>query len=295
VQAVRDALFAESPEQADLVLRTFGLDGLNLESEWQNYDPRVEIRLEIMNADNELLLDIASHLNLDVINEERTVRSGGFGYLWLPDHIRLFVSHLAEHEEYAGKVVDELRTIQVDGFVAHTSIEPDLVWQVEIERALDSCDAFVGLVHPGFSESVWTQQEVGWALGRNLQIFMVSLGEMPAGFPAKQQASRADIRRPRTAADRVIVSLSRTRQFGEEVTNRVLNSLRSAGSYSDAKDAATRLDEMGSLSPRIIDGICEAFLDNDQIHPKHVAVPVITRILERHGRQLPQWSPPTEN
>lgn len=289
VQTVRESLFAESVEQADLILRTFGLDGLDLESEWQDYDPKVEIRQQVMNADNELLLDIASHLNLDGFNEERRVRLDDFDYLWRPGHIRLFVSHLAEHQGFAGEVVDELRTIQIDGFVAHTSIEPDLAWQVEIERALESCDAFVGLIHPGFSSSVWTQQEVGWALGRNVPSFMVSLGEVPAGFQAKQQASRADSTKPRTAADRVIVSLSKSRQFGEEVTDRVLASLQNARSYSDARDAAVRLNEMGSLSPRIIDGICKAFLENHEIHPRHVAVPVIVRILERHGRSLPKW------
>ena len=51
VQAVRESPFAESVEQADLILRTFGLDGLDLESEWQDYDPKVEIRQQVMNAD----------------------------------------------------------------------------------------------------------------------------------------------------------------------------------------------------------------------------------------------------
>lgn len=294
VATVRDALVADTVVQADLILRTFGLAGLDLESEWVNYDPRVEIRQQVMEADNELLLDIAAHLAIEGFAGEERMRSGDFDYLWLPGHIRVFISHLAEHQAFAAEVVEELRRLQIDGFVAHTSIDPDLTWQVEIERALDSCDAFAELIHPGSSRSVWIQQEVGWALGRNVPSFMVSIGEMPVGFQAKQQASRAREDRPRSAADRIVVSLSKSRQFGEEVTDRVLASLQNAGSYTDARDAAERLEAMGQLSPKILDGICKAYLDNNQIHPKHVSVPVITRILENHHRQLPQWRSPVD-
>jgi hypothetical protein len=289
VQAVRDSLFAESIEQADLILRTFGLDGLNVDSEWQDYNPRSEIRGQVNNADSELLLDIAAHLELEGFGVEERNPSGNFDYLWMPGHIRVFVSHLAEHQSFAGEVVEDLRSLQIDGFVAHTSIEPDHEWQIEIERALDSCEVFVGLLQPGFSESYWTQQEIGWALGRNVPIFMVALGEVPVGFKAKQQASRARNMQPRSAADRIVVSLSKSRQFGDEVTERILASLQNARSFTDARDAAVRLKEMGTLSPKILDGICKAYLDNDQIHPHHVAAPIITRILESHGRQLPEW------
>jgi hypothetical protein len=202
--------------------------------------------------------------------------------------IRVFICHLAKHQAFAADVVEVLRKLQVDGFVAHTSIEPDLEWQIEIQRALDSCDVFVGLLHPEFSKSYWTQQEVGWALGRGVPLCMVSLGEPPVGFPAKHQASRATDVQPFSAASRIIVSLSRSHSFGEEVTERVLDSLQNARSFTDARDAALQLLQMGQLSPRILDGICKAYIDNDQIHPSHVAVPHIRRILESHGRQLPE-------
>jgi hypothetical protein len=286
---VREALFAESVEQADLILRTFGLDGLDLESEWHNYNPRTEIREQVTGADSELLLDVASHLVLEGFGVEERSPSGDFDYLWLPGHTRVFVSHLAEHQSFAGEVVEDLRRLQIDGFVAHTSIEPDHEWQIEIERALDSCEVFVGLLHPGFSESYWTQQEIGWALGRNVPTFMIALGEVPVGFKAKQQASRVRNMQPSSAADRIVVSLSKSRQFGEEVTERILASLQNARSFTDARDAAARLEEMGTLSPKILDGIYKAYLDNDQIHPHHVAAPIVARILENHGRELPEW------
>jgi hypothetical protein len=46
---------------------------------------------------------------------------------------------------------------------------------------------------PGFSKSIWTQQEIGYAVGTGLKIIAVRMGEDPVGFISKNQAlSRAD-------------------------------------------------------------------------------------------------------
>jgi hypothetical protein len=41
---------------------------------------------------------------------------------------------------------------------------------------------------PGFSASVWTQQEVGSAVGRGVKIISFKMGEDPTGFISKHQA-----------------------------------------------------------------------------------------------------------
>jgi hypothetical protein len=64
-----------------------------------------------------------------------------------------------------------------------------------MERALRSCDLLVAYVTHGFSDSDWTAQEVGWALGRDLVVIPISVdGEMPKGFLGTYQAvpGRAD-------------------------------------------------------------------------------------------------------
>lgn len=88
--------------------------------------------------------------------------------LWRPGHLRAFISHLGSRKAIASAAADELATLQIHGFVAHDDIEVSREWQVEIETALQSMDFFVALVHPEFSTSVWTQQEIGWALGRGV-------------------------------------------------------------------------------------------------------------------------------
>ena len=287
ISAVRDSLTADSSTQADLILRTFGLLGLDLDSDWINYQPARDIRDQVTNASSDVLLDIAAHLELPGFEQEARRTSGSFDYLWLPDHIRLFMSHLSSHQAITAEVVQELRTINVDGFVAHKDIEPAAEWQLEIERAMTSCDAFVGLLHPGFSESVWTQQELGWALGRGIPLLLVRLGEDPTGFPARNQAPRADATNSKSIASCVMVSLSRTHQFGELVTDRIVESLRTARNYFDARDAGLRLEQMGDLSPRILNAIEIAYVSNSQIHNSVIASPPVQRILRNHDREIP--------
>jgi hypothetical protein len=210
---------------------------------------------------------------------------------WRPDHIRVFLSHIHEHCGFAADVCDSLRELAVDAFVAHIVIEPSQAWQDEIERALTTADVLVGLLHPGFTKSIWTQQEVGWALGRGIPTLMVRLGEDPTGFSGRFQASPGDASSPRITASRILVWLSSLAPFGSDLTQRLVASLRNANSYASAKEAAQRLDEIGHLTPAIIGAITEAYVENDQI-AGHVAEPIIGRMLQRHGRQLPERASP---
>ena len=68
------------------------------------------------------------------------------------------------------------------------TLHPTDLWQVEIERALHSMDAFLAFLTPGFSKSFWAQQEIGFAVARGVYIISFQMGENPKGFISKQQA-----------------------------------------------------------------------------------------------------------
>src|SRR5579862_1047820 len=111
---------------------------------------------------------------------------------------RLFVSHIANHKDKAMRLKACLAPYGIDAFVAHEDIEPTLEWQSEIEKALQVMDSFLAIHTVGFSKSIWTQQEVGYAVGRGVKIISLQMGENPTGFISKQQALA---RRNRTAEE----------------------------------------------------------------------------------------------
>jgi hypothetical protein len=101
---------------------------------------------------------------------------------------RLFISHISKDKAKATRLKDCLAPYGILGFVAHEDIHPTLEWQTEIERALRHMDAFIAVLTAGFSKSEWTQQEVGFAVGRGTKIISFKMGEGPTGFISKQQA-----------------------------------------------------------------------------------------------------------
>jgi hypothetical protein len=111
---------------------------------------------------------------------------------------RLFISHVSAHKDKALRLRDCLEPHGVAAFVAHEDIEPTLDWQVQIERALHAMETFVAMHTPGFAASNWTQQEVGFAVARDVKVISLKMGEVPTGFISKHQALP---RRRRTAEE----------------------------------------------------------------------------------------------
>jgi hypothetical protein len=107
--------------------------------------------------------------------------------IWEPNKLRLFVSHTSEHKYEVGAQKVGLASLGVDAFVAHEDIEPSHEWQEVIELALATCDAMLVWVTPDLPQSNWTDQEVGFCVGRGTLIIPVRLGLNPYGFIAKYQ------------------------------------------------------------------------------------------------------------
>ena len=90
--------------------------------------------------------------------------------LWRDGHLRLFISHKAGHKKEVGKLKGYLAEYGISCFVAHVDIEPTKEWQDEIEKALFSMHALLALLTSDFPDSKWTDQEVGIAVGRHVQL-----------------------------------------------------------------------------------------------------------------------------
>lgn len=107
--------------------------------------------------------------------------------IWGRNTFRVFLSHKAEIKEKAKWLKDGLTPFGISAFVAHADIPETEEWQEQIENALASMDAFVALLTKDFHDSAWTDQEVGYALGRGVSLIAVKWGRDPYGFIGKFQ------------------------------------------------------------------------------------------------------------
>ena len=108
--------------------------------------------------------------------------------IWDKGQYRLFLSHSSTDKASVAKVKSGLAQFKISTFVAHDDIEPTAHWQVEIEKALHSMDALAAFVTEDFNNSVWCQQEIGFAFGRKVPVIPVKIARPPAGFLGKIQA-----------------------------------------------------------------------------------------------------------
>jgi hypothetical protein len=95
----------------------------------------------------------------------------------------------------------------VSAFVAHVDIEPSREWRNEVEAGLETMDAMLAVVEPGFKDSDWCCQEVGYALGRKVEVLPICAGLDPFGFFGKYQGIQVKGKTPSQAAERVIGTL----------------------------------------------------------------------------------------
>ena len=110
--------------------------------------------------------------------------------IWTEQRIRIFMSHTSSHRIEVADLADELSKEAFSCFVAHDAIEPTRDWQEVIELALRTCDVLVAYITKDFNGSSWTDQEVGWALGREIIVIPLSIDADPYGFFGAYQAVR---------------------------------------------------------------------------------------------------------
>lgn len=148
---------------------------------------RIYVREALAGVDNNIISDLATELNITPSSSEFKIMLPPKMWEDAKD-FKLFISHLAIHKDRATKLKKALEPYHISSFVAHEDINPTLLWQIEIEKALHTMDAMICIHTKGFSESPWTQQEIGFGIGKNIKIISLRMDEDPKGFISKHQA-----------------------------------------------------------------------------------------------------------
>jgi hypothetical protein len=183
--------------EIDLTLEEFGFP---VRDEWQG-SPESYVIDCLRQADDAALEQLSSYLHPTEVAEARPqpITFDDPTSPWSGTGLRLFISHVNANADAAGELRRELATRSVDAFVAHDSIEPTEDWKSVILGALRSCDACLALLTPGFSDSQWCDQEVGFCMARSRLVIPVEFGLMPYGFLGSYQA--LSVKRGQTGAD----------------------------------------------------------------------------------------------
>jgi hypothetical protein len=181
---------------------------------------------------------------------------------WNGEKLRLFCSHLAKHKAAVGQVGEQLSRFGIEPFVAHDSIEPSKEWAQVIEHALADCDAMIVFLHPGFRDSTWCDQEVGWALGRRRPILPLNYGTHPYGFLGKFQDQPCGDSYPVQVANYVMDWLTKTPSLHGRLAHGLVDAFVNSGSWNFTRQVAPLLERMPSITDDDLTRMEKAARDN---------------------------------
>jgi len=218
-----------------------------------------KIKKEIPQIEKDVILKLIDKLE----NKKKSVKERNDDInLWERNKFKIFLSHKAKDKVEATKLKENLSLYGIDCFVAHQDIEPTREWQEEIEKALNSMDMLIALITNKFLNSYWTNQEVGWALGRGIKVIPVNLGENPKGFIAKYQVLT-------TNKINLHENLLKHIMKDEKMIDIYINSLSKCNSFDNGNKLALALPNINNLTNKQVDRIIDIFNSNDQLHWSH--------------------------
>jgi hypothetical protein len=123
-------------------------------------------------------------------------------------------------------------------------------------------DGLAALMTEDFHASYWTDQEVGFALGRHVPVIPVRLGRNPYGFLARIQALSCNWK---NAAERIVEVLIRC----EGMFDAYVQAIRDCDSYDDANLLARILPSIEELKDDQIAELVHAYNSNSQVYDSY--------------------------
>ena len=187
--------------------------------------------------------------------------------IWKQGTVRLFISHRDKHKAKANELAEALEPYGISSFVAHDSIEPMTTWKNEIIKGLETMEIMLAFVTDDFHKSIWTDQEIGFALGRDIPIVSLKLqGQDPSGFISEKQALKCSYDNVVEIIPKLYELLAGKLVDRERLQTSLIRAFIDSPSFIETEERFDRMNEVVfELSDAEIADIVEGFRENYQI------------------------------
>lgn len=260
IQKITTHLEREEWPIIDLTLKQFGFPVTDL---WDGTIKAYLVEMLSQGKDSDLT-ELAEHIDADASENSGAPIPAELDY-WEPGKLRTFISHLSGNKKQGSDLKDQLSPLGMTGFIAHKDIHPTSEWQTEIEAALAACELMVALVYPGFKESEWCDQEIGYALGRGVPVFTIRVGADPTGFVSRFQAFHGKGKTASKIAAEIFDAAITHKQLQTRMAEILLTMFESSGSFAAARDHMDHLEKLTHWKPSYSKRIRKAVKDNYEV------------------------------
>jgi len=230
---------------------------------------KVYVKEVLPQIDDKIILQIADELKLNHnygASTKAPSKRLDHSDLWKFGHFRLFLSHLASFKVTIGHLKTELEKYGISSFVAHEDIEPGKEWQMEIEKGLFSMDALCAILMPGFSESKWTDQEIGVAVGRDVLIIPVRRDLDPYGFIGKYQGIQGKGKNIGQVAESIFKIISTNQKTKEQYISSIIELLLFSSETKEIIEKIEAIKKIKNLPQEKAQYIRKQVLDNEKFN-----------------------------
>jgi len=261
----------------DVYLGAYGIETKDFQpsanSKW------VYVKELLANTDENIILNIAEELELGHNYSSNTPKEATF---WKAGHFKLFLSHLASFKSNTARLQQALKKYAITSFVAHEDIEPSKEWQIEIESALHTMDAMAVILMTGFKESNWCDQEVGFAVGKDVLIIPIRKGIDPYGFIGKYQGIQAMNKNIGEVADEVFQTIVKSPKTRGKILNSLSNAISQSTEIEDATDKVLLLQSAKNIPKEILNNIKESVAENKILINSNSFIKSINELFSKH-------------
>lgn len=186
-------------------------------------------------------------------------------HIWGEATFRMFLSHVSAHKKQVAELKWALGQLGVNCFVAHEDIEPSSEWQKEIELGLGSMHALAALLTPDFHPSNWTDQEVGWAMGRGVPVLPVRLGLNPYGLMGKIQANEGNLAFSLLTAQGIVEVLLTNEHTHARMRSALVSAFKRAGSWETTKAMRHLIEQVSDFTDEEKDSLRHTVVSNHKV------------------------------
>lgn len=267
----------------DVYLKGFGIDA-DAKTQDKSFGSKWVYSKEVLaDEPDEIILSIADELEIEHPYGSTQRADLADSKFWLPNHFRLFLTHLSSFKSQTSKLQQALKNYGISGFVAHEDIEPTKEWLTEIEKALFSMDALAAILMSGFHESNWTDHEVGVAVGRDVLVIPIRRGLDPYGFIGKYQGLQAKDKTVGQVASEIFGVLLSSQKTKGRMLDCLVNLFLLSGTVADANRWLKLLEMVGTFPDRHGEKIIENFTSNSFVSNSEIVRERANKLLKKHG------------